>query len=43
MGRYSGPVRPIVGKVFPLERGGDALRAIEEHSAAGEIVLRVRE
>ncbi len=39
----SGHVRPIVGQVFPLERGADALRAIEERRATGKIVLRVRE
>ncbi len=39
----SGHVRPIVGAVFPLERGADALRAIEERRATGKIVLRIRE
>jgi NADPH2:quinone reductase len=38
----SGHVRPIVGEVFPLERGPDALRALEERRATGKIVLRVR-
>jgi NADPH2:quinone reductase len=38
----TGDVRPIVGEVFPLERGADALRAIEERRATGKIVLRVR-
>jgi NADPH2:quinone reductase len=36
-----GHVRPIAGQVFPLERGADALRAIEERRAVGKIVLRV--
>ena len=39
----SGHVRPILGEVFPLERGADALRAIEDRRATGKIVLRVRE
>jgi len=39
----SGHVRPIVGEVFPLERGADALRAIEERRATGKIVLRLRD
>jgi len=39
----SGHVRPIVGEVFPLERGADALRAIEQRRATGKIVLRVRD
>jgi NADPH2:quinone reductase len=38
----SGHVRPIVGEVFPLEQGAEALRAIEERRATGKIVLRVR-
>ncbi|MEX2227665.1 MAG: NADPH:quinone oxidoreductase family protein [Dehalococcoidia bacterium] len=38
----SGHVRPIVGEVFPLERGADALRAIEGRRATGKIVLRIR-
>jgi hypothetical protein len=29
--------------VFPLERGDDALRAIEDRRATGKIVLRVGE
>lgn len=39
----SGHVRPIVGEVFPLERGADALRAIEDRRATGKIVLRIRD
>jgi NADPH2:quinone reductase len=38
----SGHVRPIVGGVFPLERGAEALRAIEDRRATGKIVIRVR-
>ena len=39
----SGAVRPIVGEVFPLERGADALRALQERRATGKIVLRIRD
>jgi NADPH2:quinone reductase len=39
----SGHVRPIVGQVFPLERGAEALRAIESRRATGKIVLRIRD
>jgi NADPH2:quinone reductase len=39
----SGHVRPVVGEVFPLERGADALRAIEDRRATGKIVLKVRD
>ncbi|HET6615391.1 MAG TPA: zinc-binding dehydrogenase, partial [Dehalococcoidia bacterium] len=35
--------RPLVGETFPLARGADALRAIEERRATGKIVLRIRE
>ncbi|HEX3317347.1 MAG TPA: NADPH:quinone oxidoreductase family protein [Solirubrobacteraceae bacterium] len=34
-----GHVRPVIGARFPLERGGDALRAIEERRAVGNLVL----
>jgi len=37
-----GVVRPIVGQSFPLERAGEALRAIEERRATGKVVLEVR-
>jgi NADPH2:quinone reductase len=37
-----GVVRPIVGERFPLERAGEALRAIEERRATGKVVLAVR-
>jgi NADPH:quinone reductase len=36
-----GVVRPIVGARFPLERGGDAMRLIEERGATGKVVLEV--
>jgi NADPH2:quinone reductase len=39
----SGHVRPIVGQVFPLERGADALRCLDERRGTGKIVLRVRD
>jgi NADPH2:quinone reductase len=39
----SGHVRPLVGEAFPLARGADALRAIEERRATGKIVIRVRD
>ena len=37
-----GVIRPIVGERFPLERAGEALRALEERRATGKIVLDVR-
>jgi len=37
-----GVIRPIVGGRFPLERAGEALRAIDERRATGKIVLDVR-
>jgi NADPH2:quinone reductase len=36
-----GVVRPIVGERFPLERAGEALKAIDERRATGKIVLDV--
>jgi NADPH2:quinone reductase len=39
----AGDVRPIVGERFPLERAGEALRALEERRATGKIVLDVQE
>lgn len=35
----AGRLRPIVGSVFPFERGADALRAIERREAVGQVVL----
>jgi NADPH2:quinone reductase len=37
-----GVCSPIVGEHFPLERAGEALRAIDERRATGKIVLDVR-
>jgi NADPH:quinone reductase len=37
-----GQVRPLVGARFPLERGADALRLIDERGALGKLVLDVR-
>ena len=39
----SGAIRPIVGARFPLERGADAMRLIEERRATGKVVLEVSE
>jgi NADPH2:quinone reductase len=36
-----GVVRPIVGARFPLERGADAMRLIEERGATGKVVVEV--
>jgi NADPH2:quinone reductase len=38
----AGDIRPIVGERFPLERAGEALRALEGRRATGKIVLDVR-
>jgi NADPH2:quinone reductase len=35
----AGAVRPIVGARFPLERGAEALRLIDERGATGKVVL----
>lgn len=37
-----GFVDPLVGPVFPLEQGADALRELEQRRAVGKVVLRVR-
>jgi NADPH2:quinone reductase len=37
-----GKVKPLVGARFPLERGADALRLIDERGALGKFVLDVR-
>ncbi|HWX51969.1 MAG TPA: NADPH:quinone oxidoreductase family protein [Solirubrobacteraceae bacterium] len=37
-----GFIRPVVGERFPVERAGDALRAIDERRATGKVVLDVR-
>jgi NADPH:quinone reductase len=36
-----GTVRPIVGAQFPLERGADAFRLIDERKATGKVVVDV--
>jgi NADPH2:quinone reductase len=38
-----GMVRPIVGERYPLERAGEALKAIDERRATGKVVLDVRD
>jgi NADPH2:quinone reductase len=38
----SGAVRPVVGARFPLERGADALRLLDERGATGKVLLEVR-
>jgi NADPH:quinone reductase len=37
----SGAIRPIVGARFPLERGADALRLLDERGATGKVVLEL--
>jgi len=37
-----GKINPMVGATYPLERGADALREIEERRAIGKIALAVR-
>jgi NADPH2:quinone reductase len=37
----AGQLSPIVGSVYPLEEGRDALLAVAERRAAGKVVLRV--
>jgi NADPH:quinone reductase len=37
-----GVVRPVVGARFPLERGAEAMRLIDERVATGKVVLQVR-
>jgi NADPH2:quinone reductase len=37
-----GAIRPLVGARFPLERGADAMRLIDERGALGKVVLDVR-
>ena len=38
----NGFIRPLVSKRYPLERGADALRDLEERRATGKIVLTIR-
>ena len=37
----AGTVKPIVGARFPLERGADAMKLIDERGATGKVVLDV--
>jgi NADPH2:quinone reductase len=37
-----GVVRPVVGRRFPLDRAGEALKTIDERGAVGKVVLDVR-
>jgi NADPH2:quinone reductase len=37
-----GVVHPLVGPVYPLEQGAQALRELEQRRATGKVVLRVR-
>ncbi|MFL5349455.1 MAG: NADPH:quinone oxidoreductase family protein [Hyalangium sp.] len=37
-----GVVSPLVGTVYPLEQGAQALRELEQRRATGKVVLRVR-
>jgi NADPH:quinone reductase len=37
-----GFIRPIVGERYPMERAGEALKALDERRASGKIVLDVR-
>jgi NADPH2:quinone reductase len=36
-----GTVRPVIGGRFPLARGADAMRVIDERQATGKIVVDV--
>ena len=38
----AGFVRPMVGAVYPLEEGPQALRALDERRATGKLVLKLR-
>jgi NADPH:quinone reductase len=38
----NGFIRPVVSERFPLERAGEALRALDERRATGKVVLEVR-
>jgi NADPH:quinone reductase-like Zn-dependent oxidoreductase len=35
----AGQLRPVVAEAFPLERGGDAHRFIQERKNVGKVVL----
>jgi NADPH2:quinone reductase len=36
-----GVIRPVIGARFPLERGGEAMRLIDERRATGKVVLDI--
>jgi NADPH2:quinone reductase len=36
-----GPIRPVIGQTFPLERAADAYRAIEARTVTAETLLEV--
>jgi NADPH2:quinone reductase len=36
-----GVIRPVIGARFPLERGGEAMRLIDERRATGKVVLEI--
>ena len=38
----AGHIRPPIGGVYPMERCGEALRALEERRATGKLVLKIR-
>jgi NADPH:quinone reductase-like Zn-dependent oxidoreductase len=37
----SGAIRPVVDKVFPFEKTGDALAYVETGRVKGKVVIRV--
>lgn len=37
----SGAVRPVVARVFPLERGAEAFAALEAGGTVGKVIIRV--
>jgi len=38
----SGVIRPVVDKVFPFEKTGDAMAYVEAGRAKGKVVIRVK-
>jgi NADPH:quinone reductase-like Zn-dependent oxidoreductase len=39
----SGVIRPVVDKVFPFEKTGDALAYVETGRARGKVVIAVKQ
>jgi NADPH:quinone reductase len=37
-----GRIRPLIGRVFPFEQAGAAMRSLEDRSAVGKVVVSVR-